>query len=139
MLLLIEKKAHAYVFPSIGCKKWDTCAPEAILHAIGGKLTDIHGMPIPYHANVVHKNMGGVLATVNHHQWYVDKIKKEVDPETLAKFETQKVGPPRLETTLSQQKFDLKPNTDAPSCSADDHQKKVNTEPESEIIQITHL
>lgn len=21
----------------MGCKKWDTCAPEAILHAVGGK------------------------------------------------------------------------------------------------------
>ena len=38
VLLLIEGKAHAYVFPSPGCKKWDTCAPEAILHALGGKV-----------------------------------------------------------------------------------------------------
>ena len=39
VLLLIEGKAHAYVFPSPGCKKWDTCAPEAILHALGGKVS----------------------------------------------------------------------------------------------------
>ena len=43
VLLLLEGKAHAYVFASPGCKKWDTCAPEAVLHAVGGKLTDIHG------------------------------------------------------------------------------------------------
>ncbi|KAJ8308505.1 hypothetical protein KUTeg_013379 [Tegillarca granosa] len=42
VLLLIEGKVHAYVFASPGCKKWDTCAPEAILHTIGGKLTDMH-------------------------------------------------------------------------------------------------
>ena len=35
---------HAYVFASPGCKKWDTCAPEALLKAKGGTLTDMHGM-----------------------------------------------------------------------------------------------
>ena len=53
VMLLMEGRAHAYVFPSPGqlplnssspsnfiedskpgCKKWDTCAPEAILHAM---------------------------------------------------------------------------------------------------------
>ena len=38
VILLIEGKAHAYIFPSPGTKKWDTCAPEAILHALGGKV-----------------------------------------------------------------------------------------------------
>ena len=36
--LLMEGHAHCYVFCSPGCKKWDTCAPEAILHAIGKKI-----------------------------------------------------------------------------------------------------
>lgn len=107
MLLLIEKKAHAYVFASIGCKKWDTCAPEAILVSLGGSLTDIHGKPIPYHANVVHKNTGGVLATVENHEWYVNKIKEKVDPETLAKFESVKPAPPTLEAQLSQKQLNV--------------------------------
>lgn len=113
VLLLIEKKAHAYVFASIGCKKWDTCAPEAILTSIGGSLTDIHGKPIPYHANVVHKNTGGVLATVDNHEWYVNKIKERVDPETLAKFESVKPAPPSLEAQLSQRELNVsKPGTE---------------------------
>ena len=33
----MEGKASAYVFASLGTKKWDTCGPEAILHAVGGK------------------------------------------------------------------------------------------------------
>lgn len=37
IIQLVEGKASAYVFASPGCKKWDTCAPEAILHAVGGK------------------------------------------------------------------------------------------------------
>nr|XP_039319349.1 3'(2'),5'-bisphosphate nucleotidase 1 isoform X3 [Saimiri boliviensis boliviensis] len=35
IIQLIEGKASAYVFASPGCKKWDTCAPEVILHAVG--------------------------------------------------------------------------------------------------------
>ncbi len=31
VLCAIEKGAHAYVFSSPGTKKWDTCAPEAVL------------------------------------------------------------------------------------------------------------
>jgi len=52
VMLLIEGKAHAYVFPSPGCKRWDTCAPEAVLHAMGGKLTDIKGNLYDYSKDV---------------------------------------------------------------------------------------
>ena len=62
-MLLIEGRAHAYVFPSPGCKKWDTCAPEAVLHAMGGKLTDIHGNLYEYHKDVGLRNDWGTLAT----------------------------------------------------------------------------
>jgi 3'(2'), 5'-bisphosphate nucleotidase len=37
-----------YVNPSSHCKAWDTCAPEAILRAAGGVMTDLHGDPLPY-------------------------------------------------------------------------------------------
>lgn len=36
VIQLVEGRASAYVFASPGCKKWDTCAPEAILTAVGG-------------------------------------------------------------------------------------------------------
>ncbi|KAL3238696.1 hypothetical protein MRX96_048070 [Rhipicephalus microplus] len=76
VLLLIEGKAHAYVFPSKGCKKWDTCAPEAILHATGGLLTDIHGNRLQYHKDVEHVNSGGVLAAClkEQHDWFKNHI-----------------------------------------------------------------
>ncbi|ESO87715.1 hypothetical protein LOTGIDRAFT_127279 [Lottia gigantea] len=78
VLLLIEGKVHAYVFASPGCKKWDTCAPEAVLHAVGGTLTDMHGNKIYYHKGVQKRNSGGVLATLSKHNWYVDKIPDHV-------------------------------------------------------------
>lgn len=53
-LLLLEGKAHVYLFASRGCKKWDTCAPEAILNAVGGKLTKLDGEHYQYHKEVIH-------------------------------------------------------------------------------------
>lgn len=80
VLLLIEGKAHAYIFASPGCKKWDTCAPEAVLRAIGGTLTDIHGSVYRYDASVNHQNSGGVLATSQGqpHDWFLGKIPADV-------------------------------------------------------------
>lgn len=63
VLQLLEGKAHAYVFASPGCKKWDTCAPEAILQAHGGVLTDMAGHHYKYGKDVPFPNRVGVLAT----------------------------------------------------------------------------
>ncbi|KAL2718440.1 hypothetical protein V1478_012316 [Vespula squamosa] len=80
VILLLEGEAHAYVFASQGCKKWDTCAPEAVLHAIGGTLTDFYGEKYAYHAETIHPNLRGVLATApgEAHQWYLNHIPEEV-------------------------------------------------------------
>ncbi|HVV82638.1 MAG TPA: 3'(2'),5'-bisphosphate nucleotidase CysQ [Kofleriaceae bacterium] len=37
-----------YVNPTPKCKAWDTCAPEAIIVAAGGLLTDGRGAALPY-------------------------------------------------------------------------------------------
>ncbi|XP_077966954.1 3'(2'),5'-bisphosphate nucleotidase 1-like isoform X2 [Styela clava] len=78
VLKLIEGKAHAYVFASPGCKKWDTCAPEAILHALGGKLTDVHGNTLHYQADVKVQNTAGVIAACSDHDWYIKKVPQSV-------------------------------------------------------------
>ncbi|XP_011305902.1 3'(2'),5'-bisphosphate nucleotidase 1 isoform X2 [Fopius arisanus] len=83
VVLLLEGKAHAYVFASPGCKKWDTCAPEAILRAAGGNLTDLHGNLYPYDSNAPHPNAKGVLATApgENHAFYISKIPDSVKQE----------------------------------------------------------
>uniref|UniRef100_A0A673HES7 3'(2'),5'-bisphosphate nucleotidase 1 n=1 Tax=Sinocyclocheilus rhinocerous TaxID=307959 RepID=A0A673HES7_9TELE len=78
IIQLVEGKASAYVFASPGCKKWDTCAPEAILHAVGGKLTDMHGNAYTYDANVKHMNSAGVLATLRNHEYYLSRVPQVV-------------------------------------------------------------
>lgn len=100
VIQLVEGRASAYVFASPGCKKWDTCAPEAILTAVGGtdprsaimdpshafllsqsflvygagKLTDMHGNAYRYDANVKHMNSAGVLATLRNHEYYISRV-----------------------------------------------------------------
>lgn len=89
VIQLLEGKAHAYVFASPGCKKWDTCAPEAVLEAAGGRLTDISGDVYQYGANVSFPNLGGVLATargVSHESVVTkipDQLKKELSSSKL--------------------------------------------------------
>lgn len=87
VVLLMEGKAHAYVFASKGSKRWDTCAPEAILCAAGGTLTDLYGVQYSYNAETSYSNIRGVLATApgEIHEWYLSKI----PPEVKEKLEQQ--------------------------------------------------
>ncbi|VVC27269.1 Inositol monophosphatase, conserved site,Inositol monophosphatase-like,Inositol [Cinara cedri] len=71
VLYILEGKAHAYVYPSSGCKRWDTAAPEAVLRAAGGILTDKFGNKYSYSKDNEKDplNKDGVFATspaINH-------------------------------------------------------------------------
>nr|XP_061806940.1 3'(2'),5'-bisphosphate nucleotidase 1-like isoform X2 [Nerophis lumbriciformis] len=78
IIQLIEGKASAYVFASPGTKKWDTCAPEVLLHCVGGKLTDMFNNPYCYDANVKRMNSAGVLATLRNHEYYISRVPQSV-------------------------------------------------------------
>lgn len=82
VLLVIEGRAHSYVFASSGSKRWDTSAPEAILKAAGGKLTTIFGNEIDYHfrKDAGYQNTLGIVASINDeiHAEIVEKIPDEV-------------------------------------------------------------
>lgn len=80
VLMLLDGKAHAYVFASPGCKKWDTCAPEGVLRALGGVLTDIHGKEYDYSKNASYPDAQGVFATTSNvnHQELISKIPEEL-------------------------------------------------------------
>lgn len=89
-VLKVLEGCAAYVFASAGCKKWDTCAVEAVLSAAGGRLTDISGRDIRYESDVQLNNTGGVLATASWvaHQDYISTIPQEIKnnlPEVASK------------------------------------------------------
>src|SRR5216683_1286417 len=44
--LIAERMADLYLHLSPSTKQWDTCGPEAILVAAGGRLSDLFGQPI---------------------------------------------------------------------------------------------
>lgn len=60
---LINGEADVYPFPVRGTKKWDTCAPQAILEALGGKFTMPDGAEFVYAENGV-DNKEGFVATL---------------------------------------------------------------------------
>lgn len=82
VLLVLEGKAHSYLFASAGCKRWDTCAPEAILRSAGGHLTDAFGETIEYKFRLDgnYQNYLGVIASANSeiHSKVIESIPKEV-------------------------------------------------------------
>lgn len=84
VLLLLEGVASAYVFASKGTKKWDTCAPEALLHAVGGRMTDILGRELPYDANARHGNNEGLFATARAEDHA--KLQVKLPEEVLSQF-----------------------------------------------------
>jgi len=55
-------EADLYIHGGGGAKRWDTCAPEAILAAAGGRFTDLNGADIDYSsADLVQRT--GILAS----------------------------------------------------------------------------
>lgn len=61
LCLIASGARDLYVNPSAKTKAWDTCAPEAILTAAGGRLTDLFGTPIEYRAELAHRR--GLVAS----------------------------------------------------------------------------
>jgi 3'(2'), 5'-bisphosphate nucleotidase len=59
--LISEQRADLYVHVSDKSSLWDACAPEAILHAAGGRFMHVDGTSIQYATDQV-QNKRGILA-----------------------------------------------------------------------------
>ena len=59
---IVMGKAEMYLSTSDRMMEWDTCAPEAILRASGGKMTDIRGEPLRYNKAIANTRFG-ILAS----------------------------------------------------------------------------
>ncbi len=58
-------EADVYVHTGVAGKRWDSCAPEAIVRAAGGEVTDATGAPFDYRTREL-ANAAGVLMTNGH-------------------------------------------------------------------------
>ena len=97
ILKVIEGDVDSYIYPKNGTKRWDTCAPEAILRAIKGSLTDIFGNDYSYskpNENQIVDNCYGVVASFksNYYCEYLsDEIKNKVLDEAKKLHEKSKL------------------------------------------------
>ena len=78
----------AYVHVTL-IKKWDICAGDALLRALGGRLTTLKGEDVDYSgggpAGPQEKNEGGVLATMHDHAAYVELLKDALEVQKREK------------------------------------------------------
>lgn len=75
VLEVVSGKQDAYIHVTL-IKKWDLCAGNAILNAVGGNMSNLKGENIDYSSGpqLDVKNQGGVLATVNKHKELLKKL-----------------------------------------------------------------
>ncbi|HVH97998.1 MAG TPA: 3'(2'),5'-bisphosphate nucleotidase CysQ [Enhygromyxa sp.] len=78
--LIARGEAQMYAHPTVGTKLWDSCAPQVVLHASGGRLTDMRGQPLRYRGPVL-GNDHGLLATGPgvDHQALVEQLRPLTD------------------------------------------------------------
>lgn len=73
-LEVVAGRANVYIHTTL-IKKWDICAGNAILNAVGGNMTTLNGKKIYYGGDSNVKNEGGLIATTKNHNLYVEKLK----------------------------------------------------------------
>jgi 3'(2'), 5'-bisphosphate nucleotidase len=76
---ILEGRADLYIHLGPGIKLWDACAPEAILRAAGGAMTDPAGAPIDYTAESVHCGLGLLASDGTHHEELVRRLAPVLD------------------------------------------------------------
>jgi inositol monophosphatase 3 len=76
VLALFGDVADAYLHLTL-IKKWDICAGDAILRAMGGKMTTLSGKSINYGDAKDFKNKDGLLATLQEHRMFLKKLSRK--------------------------------------------------------------
>ena len=76
-----------YVNPAAKTKAWDTCAPEVILNAAGGKLTDLYGAPVDYRCEDLRHHHGLVGSNGHLHDAVIVQM-TSLFPRDRARTET---------------------------------------------------
>ncbi len=85
LALIALAERDLYVNPNSYCKVWDTCAPEAILRASGGKLTDVYGQPLRYDLEDIGRPSGLVASNGVVHDRVIARLASVFPAEGPAK------------------------------------------------------
>lgn len=72
VLQVVNKNATIYLHTT-RIKKWDICAGDAILSALGGRMSTLENDSIDYSKDLTPVNDKGLLATLGHHDYYFNK------------------------------------------------------------------
>ncbi len=72
-------RADFYYHPSGYAKEWDSCAPQAILEAAGGVMTDIFGYPLRYLKDDVYQKQGFLAASRPVHKYILENVEAKLD------------------------------------------------------------
>jgi 3'(2'), 5'-bisphosphate nucleotidase len=73
-----DGSADAYVAPRYAGKRWDACAPEAIVTASGGVFTDALGEPIDYRSRDLRNRHGLIGASPRLHAGIIERLNRNV-------------------------------------------------------------
>jgi inositol monophosphatase 3 len=73
-LEVVSRHVDAYLHMT-EIKKWDICAGNAIINALGGKMTTLSNKVLDYSSEET-INTKGILATMEKHEFYLEKLKK---------------------------------------------------------------
>lgn len=68
-----SKNVSAYIH-NTAIKKWDICAGNAIISALGGKMTTLKNEVIDYADGDKSVNSDGLLATLENHDYFISKL-----------------------------------------------------------------
>uniref|UniRef100_T1GCT0 inositol-phosphate phosphatase n=1 Tax=Megaselia scalaris TaxID=36166 RepID=T1GCT0_MEGSC len=72
VLQVVSNNATIYLHTT-RIKKWDICAGNAILNAVGGRMSTLENASIDYSRDLTAVNDKGLLATLGHHDFYFNK------------------------------------------------------------------
>jgi 3'(2'), 5'-bisphosphate nucleotidase len=76
---IARQLADIYIHPSPGCKEWDICAPEAVLRAAGGQITDCWGNPLEYNKRDVRAHNGVIASNGVIHNRIIETVSHIVE------------------------------------------------------------
>jgi 3'-phosphoadenosine 5'-phosphosulfate (PAPS) 3'-phosphatase len=79
MIAVARGDADAYVQAPGRTNTWDTCAPEAILRAVGARVTDLRGHPLDYRGPTPAHPNGVITSSPTLHPAILERLEPLVD------------------------------------------------------------